>query len=309
MKLWIIIIVLVVILSGGGVFFGMRIIDLSSRINELNLNYTVLQGSYNDLQSGYDTLDADYRTTLGNYDLLNTNYNALESDLNLLTGEFKSLEADHDTLETDYKTLESEYNSLESKYDKLSGEVSALKTENSKLEREKGDLQYLLNEYEKVPHAYYSTNIFKTYSNTFSDLGQFLNSEFELPSSYELEVFDCSETAAYLEWALENAGFDAEIVVGRFPPDPDSGFHAWVIAHTTDYKVAIEATNFNKSRNAYRSWGRIPGVVYSNDTLIEGAEAYYNSYDDSFKNIFEAIREHGTSSQQWNWWVGTFGFE
>ena len=309
MKLWIIIIVLVVILSGGGVFFGMRIVDLSSRINELNLNYTVLQGSYNDLQSGYDTLDADYRTTLGNYDLLNTNYNALESDLNLLTGEFKSLEADHDTLEADYKNLESEYNSLESKYDKLSGEVSALKTENSKLEREKGDLQDLLNEYEKVPHAYYSTNIYKTYSNTFSDLGQFLISEFELPSNYELEVFDCSETAAYVEWALENAGFNAEIVVGPTPWDPASGYHAWVIAYTTDYKVAIEATNFKKNRSAYLSWGRIPGVVYSNDTLIEGAEAYYNSYDDSFKNIFEAIREHGTSSQQWNWWVGTFGFE
>jgi len=247
-------------------------------------------------------MDADYRTTLNNYNLLDANYKTLESNLN-------SLDADFQSLGDDYANLESDYDSLESKYDKLSGEVSSLKAGNSKLESQNRYLQDLLNEYEKVPHAYYSTNLFKTYSNTYSDLSRFLNSEFELPRSYEKEVFDCSESAAYLEWALENAGFDAEIVVGPFPQDPESGFHAWVIAHTTDYKVAIDATNFNRDRNAYRSWGRTPGVVYSDDTLIEGSEAYYNGYDDSFENIYEAIRNHRASCQQWNWWVGAFGFE
>lgn len=279
MKIWIIT-VLAVILTGGGVFLGMRVADLATRVNELNLNYATLQESNNNLQSSYNAMEANYRTTLGNYDLLDANYKALESNLNSLNADFQSLGVDYTNLESDYAALDSDYDSLESKYDKLSGEVSALNTENRKLEREKEDLQDLLNEYEKVPHGYYSNNIFKSYSNTYSDLGQFLNSEFELPSSYELEIFDCSESAAYLEWALENAGFDAEIVVGSFPQDPDSGFHSWVIVYTTDnYKVAVEATNFNRDRNAFRSWGRVPGVVYSDDTLIDGAEAYYDGYD------------------------------
>lgn len=295
MKLLIVIIVLVAILSGGGVFFGLRIADMSNRIDELNLGYATLQGNYNELQSGYDTLDEDYRTTLGEYDLLDTEYNTLESDLNSLSEEFQSLEVD--------------YKAIESKYNTLLGEVSALKVENGMLELENDNLQDLLDEYDKVPHAYYSTNIFSTYSNTYNELGQFLNFEFELPSSYELEVFDCSESAAYLEWALENAGFDARIVVGPAPGDPDGIPHAWVIAYTTDYKVAIEATNFNRNRSAYRSWGRIPGIVYSDDILIDGAEAYYNGYDASFQNIFEAIRYSGISILQWNWWVGAFGFE
>lgn len=302
MKLWIIITVLVVVLTGGGVFFGVRVADLSNRVNELNLNYATLQASHNNLQSDYNNLDANHRNALNNFNLLDANYKTLESNLN-------SLNADFQSLGVDYANLESDYDTLESKHDKLSGEVSSLKAENSKLESQNRDLQDLLNEYEKVPHAYYSTNLFKTYSNTYSDLSRFLNSEFELPRSYEKEVFDCSESAAYLEWALENAGFDAEIVVGPFPQDPASGFHAWVIAHTTDYKVAVEATNFNRNRNAYRSWGRVPGVVYSDDTLIEGSEAYYNGYDDSFENIYEAIRNHRASCQQWNWWVGAFGFE
>ncbi len=308
MKIWIIT-VLAVILTGGGVFLGMRVADLTTRVNELNLNYATLQGSNNNLQSSYNAMDANYRTSLSNYDLLDANYKALESNLNSLNADFQSLGVDYNNLESEYAALDSDYDSLESKYDKLSGEVSALNTENRKLEREKEDLQDLLNEYEKVPNAYYSNNIFKTYSNTYSDLGQFLNSEFKLPSSYDLEIFDCSESAAYLEWALENAGFDAEIVTGLFPQDPASGFHAWVIVETTDYQVAVEATNFNRDRNAFRSWGRTPGVVYSDDNLIEGADDYYNGYDDRFRNIYEAIREYRASAQQWNWWVGAFGFE
>ena len=309
MKIWIIIIVLAVILTGGSVFLGMRIANLATRVNELNLNYATLQASNNNLQSSYNVMDANYRTTLSNYDLLDANYQALESNLNSLDADFQSLGIEFTNLESEYAVLDYDYDSLKSKHDKLSGEVSALKTENSKLENEKEDLQDLLNEYEKVPHAYYSNNIFKTYSNTYDDLKQFLNSEFELPSSYEIEIFDCSESAAYLEWALENAGFDAEIVVGLFPQDPASGFHSWVIVETTDYQVAVEATNFNRDRNTFRSWGRTPGVVYSDDNLIEGADAYYNGYDDRFGNIYETIRGYNASAQQWNWWVGAFGFE
>jgi len=302
MKYLMIIMVLALILVGGGVFFGLRVTDISNQIQELKTSYTTLQTSYNNLQSVYNTLDANYRTTLNNYNLLDANYNMLQSN-------FSSLQTDFQSLSADYDGLESDYDALESKHDKLSGEVTALKAENKKLEAENRDLQELLSEYENVPHSYYSTNVFKQYSNTWSDLSRFLTSEFRLPSDYEENVFDCSETSAYLEWALENAGFDAKIVVGPFPQDSTGAYHAWVIVNTTDYKVAVEATGLtSKQRSAYLSWGRVPGVVYGDDTLISGWENYYEGYDDTFRNIYIAIRDFGRL-QEWNWWVGAFGFE
>jgi len=303
MKYSIVIMSLIVILVGGGVFGGLRLFDMSRQIDELNANYATLQTNYNNLQYGYNQLDMVYQELTNNYNLLDANHKALQSNYNSLDTDFQSLSADYDALTSDY-------DALESKHDKLSGEVSSLKAENKKLEAENRDLQELLSEYENVPHSYYSTNVFKQYSNTWSDLSQFLNSEFELPRSYEEEVFDCSETSAYLEWALENAGFDAKIIVGPFPQDPTSGFHAWVIVNTTDYEVAVEATGLtSKQRTAYLSWGRVPGVVYGDDTLISGWENYYEGYDDSFENIYKAIREYRASCQQWNWWEGFWGFK
>ena len=310
MKIWLIT-VLAVILTGGGVFLGMRVADLTARVNEISLHYATLQESNSNLQSSYNAMDANYRTTLSNYDLLDANYKALESSINSLNADFESLGVDYTSLESDYAALDSDYDSLESRYDVLSGEVSALKTENRELAREKEDMQDLLDEYENVPNSYYSTNMFKSYSNTYDNLTRFLTSEFELPRDYELEVFDCSESAAYLEWALETAGFDAEIVVGPSPDVSTDGYHAWVMAYTIDnYEVAIDVTGLTPAlRNAYLSWGRAPGVIYGEDNLIPYWEDYYEVYDDKFKNIYEALRDYVPSKLQWNWWVGAFGFE
>jgi len=302
MKYSIVIMSLIVILVGGGVFGGLRLFDMSRQIDELNANYATLQTNYNNLQYGYNQLDMVYQELTNNYNLLDANHKALQSNYNSLDTDFQSLSADYDALTSDY-------DALESKHDKLSGEVSSLKAENKKLEAENRDLQELLSEYENVPHSYYSTNVFKQYSNTWSDLSRFLTSEFRLPGDYEENVFDCSETSAYLEWALENAGFDAKIVVGPFPQDSTGASHAWVIVNTTDYKVAVEATGLtSKQRSAYLSWGRVPGVVYGDDTLISGWENYYEGYDDTFRNIYIAIRDFGRL-QEWNWWEGFWGFK
>ena len=302
MKYMIVIMVFALLLVGGGVFFGLRLVDMTDEIQKLKTSYATLQTSHNNLQSGYNTLDANYRTTLNNYNLLDANYNMLQSNFSSLQTELQSLRADYNTLESDYESLESEHDTLKSK-------VTSMTAENNILERENRDLQNLLDEYESVPHSYYSINTFKHYSNTWDELSRFLTSEFKLPREYELNVFDCSESSAYLEWALENAGFDAEIVIGKDPTDPTQGNHAWVIAYTTDFKVAIEATGLTtKEKYAYLSWGRVPGVVYGDDTLISGWENYYDGYDDSFRNIYIAIRDSGIS-QEWNWWLGFFGFE
>lgn len=302
MKYLIVIMSLIVILVGGGVFGGLRLFDMSRQIDELNANYATLQTNYNNLQYGYNQLDMVYQELTNNYNLLNANHKALQSNYNSLYTDFQSLSADYDALTSDF-------DALESKHDKLSGEVTTLKVENIKLEAENWALQELLSEYENVPHSYYSTNVFKQYSNTWNDLSQFLTSEFRLPSDYEENIFDCSETSAYLEWALENAGFDANIVVGPFPQDSTGDSHAWVIVNTTDYQVAVEAAGLtSKQRSVYLSWGRVPGVVYGDDKLISGSENYYNGYDDTFKNIYLAIRGFGRL-QEWNWWAGAFGFE
>jgi len=296
------IIIMALVLVGGGVFFGLTIVDMSEEIYDLKTSYATLQASYNNLQTGYNTLDANYRTTLNNYNQLDANYNMLQSN-------FSSLQSDFQSLTSKYDTLESEYKSLEDERDTLKGEVTSLSAENSKLQFENRDLQRLLNEYESVPHSYYSSGGFSHHSNTFDELCYFLTFEFALPRGYEENIFDCSESSAYLEWALENAGFDAEIAFGRTPWDSTSGYHAWVMAYPTGYNVAIEATALTGEYNWVTLFaGRIPGIVYGDDPLIPGWENYYHGYDNKFRNIYLAIR-NWDSGVEWNWWEGFFGFE
>jgi len=287
MKQWIATIVLATLLAGGGVFSGIKITDMTRQLNALQLSYTSLQSNYNSLQSNYNSLQS--------------NYNSLESSHTVLQSKYT-------TLESNYNSLESDYESLQSSYDVLQGRMSELQSSYNRLEAENRNLQTLLEQYEKVPHAYYSTGAFPVYSNTYEQLSRFLTFEFVLPGGYKVNVFDCSESAAYLEWALENAGFDAQIAIGRTPWNPSSGYHAWVIAHTKEYKVAIEATALTGEYNLlYLFAGRVPGIVYDNDSLIHGWENYYEGHDNLFENIYKAIRNRGTT-EEWNWWEGYWGF-
>ncbi len=280
MKQWIATIVLATLLAGGGVFSGIKITDMTRQLNELQLSYTSLESNYNSLQSNYNSLESNYAVLQSKYTTLESNYNSLESD----------------------------YKSLRSDYDILQGRMSALQSSYNRLEAEKSELQRLLDQYEKVPHDYYSSGVFSQHSNTYEELAQFLTFEFVSPRGYKLNVFDCSESAAYLEWALEIAGFDAKIALGPTPSNPGSGYHAWVIAYPEGYRVAIEATALTGEYYLlYLFAGRIPGIVYSDDSLIPGWNNYYNGYDTLLKNIYEAIRNRGTT-EEWNWWEGYWGF-
>jgi len=195
--------------------------------------------------------------------------------------------------------------------DELQGEKFRLQSSYNRLEDENEDLRRLLDQYEKVPHNYYSSGT-PLYANTYSNLCHFLESEVVLPRGYELGTFDCSEASAYLEWALENAGFDAYIVVGLTPLDPSSGkYHAWVIAYTEDHKLALDAMAFVGGTGGwwYRGIPRfssgVSGVILRNDP---GWENFYNGYDYSYENIYECIRSY-KGVEEWNWWEGYWGFE
>jgi hypothetical protein len=267
------IVVLALVLVGGGVFFGLRLITMTERINELEINYAALQTSFGNLQQ-----------------------------------EHNQLETAHNSLQTDYGSLESDYDSLESDYYLLKGEVKSLQSDYNDLLYANRELEALVSEYEKVPHSYYSTDAFELHSNTWEELEHFLTYEFRLPARYKEDVFDCSESSAYLEWALESAGFDAEIVVGPTPSDPTSGYHAWVIVHCGGYRAVIEATALTgKHYLGYLYWNRIPGVVYSKDRFIDHWENYYEGYDDTYKNIYFAIRDYGATGE-WDWWVEFWEF-
>jgi len=228
--------------------------------------------------------------------------NGMRSQLNRLESDYAQLQTQYNSLESMYWTLSDNYESLEANYEALQESYTELQSSYYELEAENANLRRLLEQYEQVPHDYYAAGAFAYHSNTYTELCHFLDYEFVSPRAYEVNVFDCSESSAYLEWALENAGFDAWIACGPTPWDPSSGRHAWVIAYTKEYHVAIEAT-------ALTGWDkffsiflfRTPGIVYSNDLLISGSQNYYDGYDRIYKNIYEAVRHDG-SIGQWNWW-------
>jgi hypothetical protein len=276
-------IVLIVLLVGGGIFAGFKITDLSQDLNELESQHATLQSSHNELQALYDSLES--------------NYHSLES-------EYQSLESSYGELSRGYDSLVSTYETMRSEHEALELELSQLKTTNDELEAQNQELMDLLTLYESLPDNYYSVAAFESHPNTYEALCNFLLYDFALPRTYKLGVFDCSESAAYLEWALEIAGFDADIVVGPTPWDTESR-HAWVIAHTEEYGVAIEATELT-GYYGLMTFGGVPGIVYRDESPYW--QNYYEGYDGVFGNIYQAVRHYGDYKEV-NWWEGYWGFK
>ncbi|MEW6770259.1 MAG: hypothetical protein AB1330_02585 [Bacillota bacterium] len=166
----------------------------------------------------------------------------------------------------------------------------------------------------KVPADYYDVHPYGIYpSHTTEDLYDFLNHRFFLPRACEEEVFDCSEAAAMLEWALETAGFNAYIAAGNCPWNPKEGRHAWVLVDTDEgQRVAVEATVFTGKAGFFEKlwrWfsGRTRGVVYPGDRDYEN---YHKGYDHLFPDIYRAVRGgFGLGLGQFNWWEGAWGFK
>jgi hypothetical protein len=161
----------------------------------------------------------------------------------------------------------------------------------------------------RIPRGYYNNSA--SANNSYEDLKDFLNYNFYLPKGYKLGVFDCSESAAYLEWVLQNNGFDAKIVIGP-TPWAESGYHAWVFVYTEQDVVAIEPTVltggverlFDSISNIINNSAR--GVVYYNQN--DTAKNYYEVYTEVFGDISEAVK-YSKSTEEWNWWEGSWGFE
>lgn len=202
-------------------------------------------------------------------------------DYQKLSQQYQKLQSDYQQLSKSYSKLKSDYNSLQSRYNSLRSSYESLKRSYDRVKRENQTLKALLGRMYSVPPGYYRTDAYPNHRNTLSELKRFLSQELRPPKGYSKGVFDCSESSAYLEWALEDAGFNAYIAVGWW-----SGYtrHAWVIVYTSDgHKVAIEATS-----------GRI---IYEGDS---NWWKYYHGYDHLFPNIYSAVRYGGV--YEWDWW-------
>jgi len=127
-------------------------------------------------------------------------------------------------------------------------------------------------------HFYYASLTEQRYD--VSDLEEYLNRWEWTEEAYVADEFDCSEMSAYLEWKLENEGYNTVIVTGDSPSGGDK--HAWLLVQTsTEGYMPVEPTTYS--------------IVYWADTYFDD----YFVYDYEFENIQEAL---DYSPNEFDWW-------
>ena len=140
-----------------------------------------------------------------------------------------------------------------------------------------------------IPEPYYTAT--RNPDLTSQDLITLLNN-FSAPHEYERDTFDCTEGAAYMEWYLENRGYDAELAIVLTP----FGSHAVTIVHLQDRdKVLIDTF--------VPSYLRLYTKRYNDeDTSGEGngERPMIGKHTNVHKNIYDAC-EKGRYSE-WDWW-------
>lgn len=223
-----------------------------------------------------------------------------------------------------YEDLQEKYKQKESSLVVTDHQLKQAKKDNQILEDTLNEAFAMLAEYDsaykklkeqdatsRIPKGYYVSSG-SGGNKDYNALKDFLNYDFYLPKDYKLGIFDCSESAAYLEYVLQNNGFDAKIAVGKDPTGSGVG-HAWVLVNTKDGMVAVEATvltggvqRFIDSINNIMN-NSARGVIYYNQK-DQISKNYYESYDAIFEDIQETVKYTG-NEEEWNWWDGSWGFQ
>jgi len=193
----------------------------------------------------------------------------------------EELMAEKSKLQETLNDLKNENENLRLRVYDLEKENGELRSQLSELYVKVAELESKLRLYEQVPHGYYSTNFFPEYQNTVEDLKAFL-SKLKIPHKYERGVFDCSEISAYVEWVLEDAGFDAYIVLGEVDFGGDNkGIHAWNMVKVAGATYYIDMS--------------------SGKPHIFKSDKHHLKIIKVFKNIYEAI-EYYYGVKEWDWW-------
>lgn len=126
---------------------------------------------------------------------------------------------------------------------------------------------------------------------------------FPLDDYYEVDISDCSEMSAYMEWWLENHGVHSYLVTGEKLPhpeikagkwiyseDPDGGPHVWVISFIEDRTVLIECTGVY--------------VVPSELEHYYAAEYVFEDLEELVTYYHEEGYDGQAMLEDFDWWVG-----
>lgn len=232
--------VLIVILAISSLWLYTRIDVLQNQVNALKTDKDNLQAQINNLQMDKTNLQIQKDT--------------LQNQLSLLNATYQNYVSTHSHSNSEYDTLQSEYDSYVA------------------------DHQYTNLEYDE---AFFSFYYVKPDEQKFGvyDLEDELYG-LEWLHSYQAGVFDCSEMSAYLEWHLENEGWNAVLVIGDTPFD--SGYHAWLLVETSEGQyMPVESTTIE--------------IVWWDNPYFDN----YFTYDYEFETIHEAIAYY---ESEFDWW-------
>jgi len=146
---------------------------------------------------------------------------------------------------------------------------SEIQSQEEEIESKDIQINNLEYEIERVRFQFYYASLAKQ-RYVVSDLEEYLNRWQWVEGSYVSGEFDCSEMSAYLEWKLENEGYNTLILTGDSPFGV--GKHAWLLVQTSvEGYMPVEPTTYS--------------IVYWWDTYFDN----YFVYDQQFENIQEAL--------------------
>jgi len=217
----------------------------------------------NDLQNIVNSLETETYYLQSQMNSLTSEKNSLQNQVESLTTNNTDLQSQVDTLTTDNAELQSEKNQLE-------GEVTSLESQ----------LEYLQWIAEENSFDFYYASLAKQRFGV-DDLAEYLDRWQWIDGTYVEGVFDCSEMSGYIEWKLENEGYNTIIVAGTSPWG--GGYHAWILVETSEGQyMPVEATEYD--------------IVYWSDPYFDN----YFIYDHQFETIQDALEY---SYEEFDWWI------
>lgn len=200
-----------------------------------------------------------------------------------LQKQIDSLEVDNENLNVQVNSLKADKNSLRDQVSDLQSDKIKLQSEVNSLESEVADLEWELDNLQQTAEE----NLFEFYYASLAeqrfgvdDLNEYLDRWEWIEGTFTKDVFDCSEMSAYIEWRLENEGYNTYIVCGESPSG--SGYHAWLLVETSeDAYMPVEATWYD--------------VVWWDNAYFDN----YYEYDHLFETIHDAL---DYSYNEFDWW-------
>lgn len=137
-----------------------------------------------------------------------------------------------------------------------------------------------------IPDPYYVKSN-RTMRKSIDEVGRLLGGGFV--TSYQIDEFDCSEMAAFIEWKLERYGFESDICISSDFSGTGYG-HAWVAVDLPAGRYYVEPT--------VRNYGK----EYSFMIIQPSEDRYYkyDNYDRVYFDIYELAKYERL--KEFDWW-------